>query len=74
MTTDQSIGHKYGVSSYPTIKIFGRNKTKPYEYLEPKRTFDSFVNFSLGRVRSEIVSRIQDISKIQSRSKVSLDL
>ena len=28
----QSLGGRYGVSGFPTIKIFGANKNKPKDY------------------------------------------
>jgi protein disulfide-isomerase A6 len=43
MTTDPGAGSKYGISGYPTIKLFGPNKDKPIDFSSSDRTFNKFV-------------------------------
>jgi hypothetical protein len=43
MTTDAGAGRPYDVQGYPTIKLFGKNKSKPEAYESGSRTFDKFV-------------------------------
>ena len=32
MTTDPGAGSKYGIQGYPTIKLFGADKSKPIDF------------------------------------------
>jgi hypothetical protein len=52
MTVDGEVGSPYKVSGYPTIKMFGKDKKQPYDYTSGERTFEKFVNFSLGKMKS----------------------
>lgn len=42
----KELAHQYGVTSYPTIKIFGANKNKPQDY-EGARTAEAIVRAGL---------------------------
>lgn len=57
MTTDPGAGSSYGVSGYPTIKLFGGDKKKPIDYSSNDRTFEGFVNFCLKEMKGEISKR-----------------
>ena len=57
MTTDPGAGSRYGISGYPTIKLFGSNKDKPIDYSSNDRTFEGFVNFCMKNLKSEIGKR-----------------
>lgn len=39
MTVHGEVGHPYDVQGYPTIKLFGRDKKKPYDFSSGDRTF-----------------------------------
>jgi protein disulfide-isomerase A6 len=49
---NSATGQDYGVSGYPTIKFFGSDKTKPSDFSSSDRTFEKFVNFSLGKAKA----------------------
>ena len=61
MTTDHGAGAKYGVSGYPTIKLFGADKEKPIDYSSNDRTFEGFVDFCLKSMKSEIQKRAKAV-------------
>lgn len=65
MTEHGEVGAPYKVSGYPTIKFFGRDKDTPYDYSSGERTFDKFVQYSLGKMKAEVSARVQ---KINNRS------
>lgn len=48
-----SLGGRYGVRGFPTIKIFGVNKNKPEDY-NGQRTAQGFVDSVLAAVRSKV--------------------
>ena len=48
----QSIGGKYGVQGFPTIKVFGAKKNSPTNYEGP-RTAEGIVDFAL-KVRAVV--------------------
>lgn len=48
MTTDQGAGRRYDVQGYPTIKLFGSDKSKPIDYNSGARTYDDFVKFLIN--------------------------
>ncbi|CAF1367088.1 unnamed protein product [Adineta ricciae] len=49
--THKSFGHQYGVSGFPTIKIFGNNKRSPTDY-QGGRTADAIVEQALNQLRT----------------------
>lgn len=51
MTTDQGAGSKYGISGYPTIKLFGADKNKPIDFSSGDRTFEKFVDFCMESMK-----------------------
>lgn len=51
MDQHRAAGEPYGVSSYPTIKLFGRNKNKPKDFVGGERTFDKFVDFTIAAMK-----------------------
>ncbi len=51
MTTDPGAGSKYGIQGYPTIKLFGADKSKPIDFSSSERTFNKFVEFSMNHVK-----------------------
>lgn len=61
MTTDHGAGAKYGVSGYPTIKLFGVDKEKPIDYSSSDRTFQGFVDFCLKHMKGEIQKRVKSV-------------
>ena len=61
MTTDPGTGSPYGVSGYPTIKLFGPNKDKPIDYSSADRTFQGFVDFCLKQMKTEIEKRRKSV-------------
>jgi protein disulfide-isomerase A6 len=49
--THKSLGQQYGVSGFPTIKIFGNNKRSPTDY-QGGRTADAIVEQALNQLRT----------------------
>jgi protein disulfide-isomerase A6 len=49
--THKSLGQQYGVSGFPTIKIFGNNKRSPTDY-QGGRTADAIVEQALSQLRT----------------------
>jgi len=50
MTTDQSVGSPYGVQGFPTIKLFGANKSSPKDH-NGQRDEKAFVSAGVQLVR-----------------------
>jgi protein disulfide-isomerase A6 len=48
-----SLGGQYGVTGFPTIKIFGANKNKPDDYNGP-RTAQGLVDAGFDALRSKV--------------------
>ena len=48
--THKSLGGMYGVSGFPTIKIFGKNKRSPTDY-QGGRTADAIVEQAINQLR-----------------------
>ncbi|CAL1543731.1 unnamed protein product [Lymnaea stagnalis] len=53
----KGLGGQYGVSGFPTIKIFGADKFKPTDYQGP-RTASGIVDSALSTVSSVVKSRL----------------
>ena len=49
--THKSLGGQYGISGFPTIKIFGTNKRSPIDY-QGGRTADAIVEQALSQLRT----------------------
>ncbi|CAF4525282.1 unnamed protein product [Rotaria sp. Silwood1] len=49
--THKSLGQQYGISGFPTIKIFGSNKRSPTNY-QGGRTADAIVEQALSQLRT----------------------
>ena len=49
--THKSLGQQYGISGFPTIKIFGNNKRSPTDY-QGGRTADAIVEQALNQLRT----------------------
>ncbi|XP_030756233.1 protein disulfide-isomerase A6 homolog isoform X2 [Sitophilus oryzae] len=50
---NKELGGRYGVRSFPTIKIFGGNKNKPEDY-QGARTAEGIVNAALSAVKAKV--------------------
>jgi len=55
--THKSLGQQYGVSGFPTIKIFGNNKRSPTDY-QGGRTTDAIVEQALNQLRTIVNERL----------------
>lgn len=53
----QSLGQQYGVSGFPTIKIFGANKRSPTNY-QGGRTADAIVEQVISQLRTIVNERL----------------
>lgn len=53
----KSLGQQYGVSGFPTIKIFGSNKRSPINY-QGGRTADAIVEQVLSQLRTVVNERL----------------
>ena len=51
MTTDRAAGSSYDVSGYPTIMLFGADKTKPIDFSSGDRSFSKFVEFCMDHMK-----------------------
>lgn len=52
MTTDPGAGSNYGISGYPTIKLFGPDKARPIDFSSGDRTFSKFVEFCMDHLKA----------------------
>jgi len=57
MTTDKDVGEPYKIQSYPTLKFFGADKTKPIDYNE-ERTESDFLVFLTEQIKDIVNARI----------------
>ena len=57
MTTDQSVGSKYNINGFPTIKFFGENKKSPLDY-DSGRTAKDLVAYGLKQAESLAYKRL----------------
>ncbi len=55
--THKSLGQQYGVSGFPTIKIFGTNKRSPTNY-QGGRTADAIVDQALTQLKTIVNERL----------------
>ena len=53
----KSLGQQFGVSGFPTIKIFGANKRSPTDY-QGGRTADAIVEQALSQVKNIVNERL----------------
>jgi protein disulfide-isomerase A6 len=53
----KSLGQQYGISGFPTIKIFGANKRSPTNY-QGGRTADAIVEQALTQLRTIVNERL----------------
>ena len=57
MTTDQSVGSKYSISGYPTLKFFGDNKKSPQDY-DGERNAKGIVTYTMKQAEQIAFKRI----------------
>jgi len=57
MTQHQEVGQPYGVTGFPTIKVFGSDKKKPSAY-NGQRTAQAFIDAALNEIRKTANSRL----------------
>jgi protein disulfide-isomerase A6 len=55
--THKSLGQQYGVSGFPTIKVFGTNKRSPTNY-QGGRTADAIVDQALSQLKTIVNERM----------------
>lgn len=53
----QSLGQKYEIRGFPTIKIFGSNKNKPKDFSGP-RTAQGFVDELFKELKNQVQDRL----------------
>jgi len=53
----KSLGQRYGVSGFPTIKVFGANKNKPEDY-KSSRTAQGIVDTAFKVLRDSVDDRL----------------
>ncbi|CAF3108697.1 unnamed protein product [Rotaria socialis] len=53
----KSLGQQYGVSGFPTIKVFGNNKRSPTDY-QGGRTADAIIEQALNQLRAIVNERL----------------
>lgn len=61
-TAHESLGQKYGVQGFPTLKIFGEDKKKPMDY-EGARTSDGIVTETMKKLNGLVKERKNPGSK-----------
>ncbi|XP_037100719.1 protein disulfide-isomerase A6 isoform X2 [Syngnathus acus] len=66
----KSLGGQYGVSGFPTIKIFGGNKNKPEQY-QGGRTSQAIVEAAMSALRELVKDRLSGKSGSSGYSKQS---
>jgi len=54
---ERSIGGKYNIQGFPTVKFFGIHKDKPVDY-DKARTADAVINFMFDKARSIANARL----------------
>jgi len=52
-TTEKSLGQKYGIQGFPTIKFFGQDKTSPEDY-QGGRSKSDLVTFGMEKVEASL--------------------
>ena len=75
--THKTLGQQYGVSGFPTIKIFGTNKRSPTDY-QGGRTADAIVEQALSQLKTIANERLGkrggEGSSGRSNGKDTIDL
>ncbi|XP_019727151.1 protein disulfide-isomerase A6 [Hippocampus comes] len=66
----KSLGSQYGISGFPTIKIFGANKNKPEQY-QGGRTSQAIVDGAMNALRALVKERLSGSSGSSGYSKQS---
>ena len=56
MTAHQSVGSPYGIKGFPTIKVFGFDKSRPTDY-QGHRAADDIVEFAMKAIRQMVKER-----------------
>lgn len=60
MDEERAAGQPYQVQGYPTIKFFGKDKTKPLAFESGERTFEKFVDYAIEQMKNEIEDRLDN--------------
>ena len=55
---EQSLGQKYGIQGFPTIKFLGFNKKKPPIAYEGQRGSEDMIGFAMNKVSEGIKHRV----------------
>lgn len=53
----KTLGGRFGVQGFPTVKIFGANKNKPEDYNGP-RTAQGLVTAALSAVKAKVNAKL----------------
>lgn len=53
----KSLGGRFGVQGFPTVKIFGANKNKPEDY-NGARTAQGLVSAALSAVKAKVNAKL----------------
>merc|ERR1719158_1519065 len=69
-TADESLGSKYGIRGFPTIKVFGANKRSPTDYQGPRQA-DGIVKAAMKELNSMVKSRQSGGGKRKTSSSSS---
>ena len=70
MTQHQSVGAKYDIKGFPTIKIFGLNKNSPVDY-NNERSAKGIASAALKEVREVVSARLKGNAKPNTSSSSS---
>lgn len=63
-----SLGSQYGVQGFPTIKVFGADKSKPTDY-QGARTAEGLVDAAISQVRKVSKSRLSGKNSSKQKTK-----
>ena len=67
---ERSIGGKYNIQGFPTVKFFGIHKDKPVDY-DKSRTADAVINFMFDKARAIANARLNMKKTDQSSSNTN---
>ena len=67
---ERSIGGKYNIQGFPTVKFFGIHKDKPVDY-DKARTADAVINFMFDKARAIANARLNMKKSDQSSSNTN---
>ena len=67
---ERSIGGKYNIQGFPTVKFFGIHKDKPVDY-DKARTADAVINFMFDKARAIANARLNMKKTDQSSSNTN---